>query len=81
MMEWLGQNIQYPKEAVDAKVEGRVMVSFVIEKDFRNIRCEQNVKICCDCYFFMFFSLFFVYFILEYDLRDFAYQGWIADSK
>mgnify|MGYP002719076136 FL=1 len=33
MMEWLGQNIQYPKEAVDAKVEGRVMVSFVIEKD------------------------------------------------
>lgn len=32
MMEWLGQNIQYPKEAVDAKVEGCVMVSFVIEK-------------------------------------------------
>lgn len=32
MMEWLGQNIQYPKEAVDAKVED-VMVSSVIEKD------------------------------------------------
>ena len=33
MMEWLSQNIQYPKEAVDGKIEGRVMISFVIEKD------------------------------------------------
>ncbi len=41
MMEWLGQNIQYPKEAVDAKVEGRVMVSFVIEKD----GSDSNAKV------------------------------------
>lgn len=33
MMEWLSQNILYPKEAVDGKIEGRVMISFVIEKD------------------------------------------------
>lgn len=33
MMEWLSQNIQYPKEAVDGKIEGCVMISFVIEKD------------------------------------------------
>ena len=33
MMQWLSQNIQYPKEAVDGKIEGRVMISFVIEKD------------------------------------------------
>ena len=33
MMQWLSQNIQYPKEAVDGHIEGRVMVSFVVEKD------------------------------------------------
>ena len=33
MMEWLGQNIQYPKEAVDGNIEGRVIVTFIIEKD------------------------------------------------
>ena len=33
MMQWIAQNIQYPKEAVDGHIEGRVVVSFVVEKD------------------------------------------------
>ncbi|OFR37681.1 energy transducer TonB, partial [Porphyromonas sp. HMSC065F10] len=32
-MQWIAQNIQYPKEAVKANIEGRVMVSFIVEKD------------------------------------------------
>ena len=30
---WLGQNIKYPKEAKEQKIEGRVSIQFVIEKD------------------------------------------------
>jgi len=30
---WLGQNISYPKEALDKNIEGRVAIEFVIEKD------------------------------------------------
>lgn len=33
MMQWIAQNIQYPKEAIDAKIEGSVIVSFFVEKD------------------------------------------------
>ena len=33
MMQWIAQNIQYPKEAVDGHIEGRVVVSFIVEKD------------------------------------------------
>lgn len=33
LMEWLGTNIQYPEEASKNKIEGRVIVSFVVEKD------------------------------------------------
>jgi len=36
MMEfyrYIGQNYKYPKAAVDAKVEGRVLISFVVERD------------------------------------------------
>lgn len=30
---WLGKNIRYPKEAQDNKIEGRVAIEFIIEKD------------------------------------------------
>ena len=30
---WLAQNMRYPKEAVKNNIEGKVIVSFVIEKD------------------------------------------------
>lgn len=33
MMQWLSQNIQYPKEASLTAHRGRVIVSFIIEKD------------------------------------------------
>lgn len=33
MNEWIGQNISYPKAAQDSMIEGRVYISFIIEKD------------------------------------------------
>lgn len=32
-VNWLQANVKYPKDALDAKVEGRVLFSFVVEKD------------------------------------------------
>ena len=32
-INWLQANVKYPKDALDAKVEGRVIFSFVVEKD------------------------------------------------
>ncbi len=33
MMQWIVENMKYPKEAVTAKQEGRVIVNFIVEKD------------------------------------------------
>ena len=33
LMEWLSANVQYPKEAHEKGIQGRVIVSFIIEKD------------------------------------------------
>lgn len=33
LMEWLNANLQYPKEAHEKGIEGRVIVSFIVEKD------------------------------------------------
>ena len=33
LMAWLGENIQYPKVAEENGIQGRVVVSFVVEKD------------------------------------------------
>lgn len=33
LLEYLSQNIRYPKDAEEAKKQGRVIVSFVVEKD------------------------------------------------
>jgi TonB family protein len=33
LMQYLSQNIRYPKEAMEAKTQGRVIVQFVVEKD------------------------------------------------
>ena len=45
MMQWIAQNIQYPKEAVKANIEGRVMVSFVVEKDgsISNVEVRRSI--------------------------------------
>jgi len=33
LMNWLSMNIKYPKEAYDAKQQGRVIARFIVEKD------------------------------------------------
>jgi TonB family protein len=33
MMEFVATNIKYPQDAIDENIEGRMMVSFVVEKD------------------------------------------------
>ena len=31
--QWIGENVQYPEEAYANQIDGRVFVTFVIEKD------------------------------------------------
>ena len=31
--QFIGQNYKYPKAAIDAKIEGRLLIQFVVEKD------------------------------------------------
>lgn len=33
MMEFVAKNVQYPKEAIEKEIAGRVLVSFIVEKD------------------------------------------------
>lgn len=33
LMTWLSQNMQYPKEAVEADAQGRVLVGFIVNRD------------------------------------------------
>ena len=30
---WLSENLKYPQECIDKKVEGEVIVSFIVERD------------------------------------------------
>ena len=32
-LKWLNQNVQYPKEAMEKNIQGRVLVQFIVEKD------------------------------------------------
>ena len=32
-LKWLNQNVQYPKEAIEKNIQGRVLVQFIVEKD------------------------------------------------
>ena len=45
LMEYLAQNIKYPKEAMDADKQGRVIVTFVVGKDgaIRDARVVRSV--------------------------------------
>ena len=43
LMEYMSSNIHYPEACVKEKVEGRVMVSFVVDKD-GNVTRPQVVK-------------------------------------
>lgn len=33
LMKWLGENVKYPEEAVTKKIQGRVLVRFVVDAD------------------------------------------------
>ena len=45
MMKFLADNIVYPQQAKDNKIEGRVFVSFVVEKDgsISNIKVLRDI--------------------------------------
>lgn len=42
---WLSENLKYPQECIDKKIEGEVIVSFIVERDgtITGIRLEQAV--------------------------------------
>lgn len=50
MMKWLTDNMKYPKEAQDAKQQGRVIASFVVEKDgsITGVRVVKSVAPALD---------------------------------
>lgn len=42
---WLSKNLKYPQECIKNKIEGEVIVSFIVERDgtITGIRLEQSV--------------------------------------
>jgi TonB family protein len=46
LQTWIKQNIQYPFDAWNAKIQGRVIVSFVVQPDgsLSNIKVERSVE-------------------------------------
>ena len=50
LMKYLGENIKYPQSAIDNKIEGRVFVSFVVEKDgyVTNAEVLRGIDKNCD---------------------------------
>ena len=50
LLDYLYTNLVYPEEARNTKVEGMVVVQFIIEKDgsLTNIKCVRNVGAGCD---------------------------------
>ncbi|MCR4854208.1 MAG: TonB family protein [Prevotella sp.] len=46
MMKWISNNVKYPKDAQDAKTEGRVIAQFVVEKDgsFSDVHIVKSVS-------------------------------------
>jgi len=50
MQKWIVQNVQYPQTSIEMNEQGRVYLSFVVEKDGRigNIKIERGVSIDLD---------------------------------
>ena len=50
MMEFIGSNVHYPEEAKDKGIEGRVFVSFVVEKDgsVTEVEVRKGIGNLCD---------------------------------
>lgn len=49
-MKWLTKNLRYPPAALSRKIQGRVMVSFIVEKDgsVTNFKLEQRANTFLD---------------------------------
>lgn len=45
LASWLSENLKYPQECIDKKIEGEVIVSFIVERDgtITGVRLEQSV--------------------------------------
>ncbi len=50
LMEYIGSNIKYPQEAQDKDIQGRVFVSFVVEKDgsIGEVKLQRGIGGGCD---------------------------------
>ena len=50
MMEYVAKNVKYPQEAKDKEIDGRVFVSFVVEKDgsVSNVKVMRGIGGGCD---------------------------------
>ncbi len=46
MQKWIGENVQYPQNSIEMNEQGRVYLSFVVEKDGKisNIKIERGVS-------------------------------------
>ena len=50
MMDFVAKNVQYPKEAMEKGISGRVFVSFIVEKDgsVSNVKVMRGIGGGCD---------------------------------
>ena len=50
MFDFINANLVYPQEAIDAEIEGRVFISFVVEEDgsVSSIRLLRGIGYGCD---------------------------------
>ena len=50
LMNYLAKNIKYPEEALKAKIEGRVFVNFIVEKDgsISHVKVLRGIGHGCD---------------------------------
>ncbi|NME72603.1 energy transducer TonB [Flammeovirga aprica] len=50
LYRFFNENREYPKEAIENKVEGKVFVNFIIEKDgsISNVKVRQGIGSGCD---------------------------------
>ena len=50
MMEFVAKNVIYPKEAIEKEIDGRVLVSFIVEKDgsINEVKVMKGIGGGCD---------------------------------
>lgn len=50
LVQYLSNNLKYPKEAREAKIEGRVYIQFIVEKDgsISNVHLAKGIGGGCD---------------------------------